>query len=205
MYISNSELFYQKTGRDFLYNIMPINNTSSVIEHGILCFELANRFNHTSIALNSVQERRAAVDVPGGLNLHQYANLYFDARNPMMYLRRKDAEQLCVFAITRNVLDIDGCIVTDRNASTEIVRFSSPTVGIETIEFDKVFSRVWVHNDQFERQNHKAIKCAEVLIPYRIDYSLIIKAFVCENESMQKMKKIGFEKEIIVDRDIFFR
>lgn len=43
------------------------------------------------------QERRDRKQVPGGLRLHQYANLYFHARNPMLYARLTQASTLCVY------------------------------------------------------------------------------------------------------------
>lgn len=64
--------------------IMPMTNMPSVLKHGILSFERAKKIEHESVALEEAQEKRDARQVPGGLMLHQYANLYFHARNPMM-------------------------------------------------------------------------------------------------------------------------
>jgi len=69
-----------------LHNIMPIANIPFVMEHGILSHNLRERLkipNH-SVALEEVQELRARKVVPGGRPLHDYANLYFDAHNPML-------------------------------------------------------------------------------------------------------------------------
>ena len=41
-----------------------------------------------------IQGRRDLVMVPNGRSLHEYANLYFDQRNPMMFKRRN--EDICV-------------------------------------------------------------------------------------------------------------
>ncbi len=206
MNISNAEFYFQKTGRHNLYNIMPIANIPSVIQHGLLCFDLAKRFHHKSVALNDVQERRenVTVDVADNLRLHQYANLYFTPKNPMMYYRKDEAEKLCVLVVLSSVLDIDGCVVTDRNAATDIVRFFSPDEGIDYIDFKKVFAKYWTHDDQLEYENHKAIKCAEVLIPYKIAYSNIVAAIVLNDESKQRIINMGFEKKIKVDPSIFY-
>lgn len=64
--------------------IMPIGNVPSVLEHGILSYELAAKLAHHSVAMPEVQDLRDKKQVPGGLKLHQYANLYFHARNPML-------------------------------------------------------------------------------------------------------------------------
>src|SRR5690606_32670158 len=78
-----------------LHFITPIENVSSILEHGIVCNRLAAKFRHHSIALDVVQQRRAEIRIPGGAPLHAYANLYFHARNPMMYRRQEDHASLC--------------------------------------------------------------------------------------------------------------
>ena len=59
--------------------IMPMENIPSVLKHGILSFERSSKVEHHSVALEEAQEKRDAKNVPGGLLLHQYANLYFHA------------------------------------------------------------------------------------------------------------------------------
>ena len=73
---------------------MPLENIPSVIKVGILSHAKAAKLSHHSVALQRVQDLRDKVKVPGGLMLHQYANLYFHARNPMMYKRKEEAEKI---------------------------------------------------------------------------------------------------------------
>jgi ssDNA thymidine ADP-ribosyltransferase, DarT len=74
-------------------NIALIDNLPSVLEHGILSHAEAKKITHLSVALQAVQDKRDAKRVPGGLPLHEYANVYFHARNPMMSLRRNEAHR----------------------------------------------------------------------------------------------------------------
>lgn len=55
--------------------IMPMENILSVMTHGILSHEQASRLAHASVAMEAIQEKRDKKHVPGGLKLHQYANL----------------------------------------------------------------------------------------------------------------------------------
>src|SRR5687768_12873759 len=71
-----------------LHYITPISNLPSIGRLGILSHEAADRLQAASIAMPEIQDIRATKRVPNGLRLHQYANLYFDARNPMMSARR---------------------------------------------------------------------------------------------------------------------
>lgn len=81
-----------------LHYITPISNVSSIAARGLLSHRRAARHNPDSVALATVQERREAKPVPRGRPLHEYVNLYVNARNPMLYLRSQgdDHEGLCV-------------------------------------------------------------------------------------------------------------
>src|SRR5882757_7005622 len=92
--------------------IMPLENIPSVLKLGILSNEQAAKIEHRSVAMEDVQEKREQKHVPGGLKLHQYANLYFHARNPMLYKRRDAAATLCILRISTKVLHIDGVVIT---------------------------------------------------------------------------------------------
>ena len=83
---------------------MPIANLGSVTAHGILSYDGAAKLEHHSVALQPVQDKRDKKQVPGGLKLHQYANLYFHARNPMLFKRQAEVPNLCVLRVSTKVL-----------------------------------------------------------------------------------------------------
>lgn len=200
-----SDKYYEITCKKFFYNIMPIENINSVIKNGILSYDAANNIDHKSIAMNEVQEIRSKVNIPNGLNLHKYANLYFAYDNPMLYKKKDEAESLCILAISSRVLDIEGCVVSDRNAATALVRFYSPNEGIYEIDFKKVFAKNWIHDNYYEWLRHKAIKCAEVLIPEYIPYEYIEGAYVLNEESKTALIAQKFDKKIHVSASVFYR
>lgn len=57
-----------------------------------------------------IQDRRAVVRVPGGRPLHEYVNLYFHARNPMLYKRLPMHDSLCVLRVSTDVFDLPGAV-----------------------------------------------------------------------------------------------
>ncbi len=200
-----SECFIIKTGKRFLYNISPLRNIPSVIQYGIMCNSEVQRFPHESIALPSVQERRSRVVVTDGMKLHQYANLYFDYHNPMLSRRRDQNNRICILAVDCHVMDLQGCVLTDRNAAAELVRFFDPINGIDTIDFDKIYARYWKHpDDGHEEINHKAIKCAEILIPHHVPYEYITSACVFNDDAKKELLQYGFSKTVQVKPDCFF-
>src|SRR4029077_17823283 len=118
--------------------IMPLKNIPAVLERGILSNERAAELPHDSIAMPEVQELRDPKPIPGGLKLHQYANLYFHARNPMMYSRKERAGELCVLCISLEVLQLAGAAIADRNAAGNWVRFLDPSQW-SLLDFDRIF------------------------------------------------------------------
>ncbi len=84
---------------DELHYITPIDNVVSILSSGILSHQLAAKVHHTSVAMQEVQDIRMNKVVPGGRNLHEYANTYFNARNAMLYLRKDDHAKLCVLLL----------------------------------------------------------------------------------------------------------
>ena len=131
-----------------LHCIMPIGNLASVMQQGILSHEHAAKLKHHSVAMQPVQDRRDKKQVPGGLKLHQYANLYFHARNPMMFKRRGQASDLCVLRVSTLVLTLPGTVISDQNAASDYVRFLAPRQW-QVLDFDAIYAMDWRHpNDQ---------------------------------------------------------
>ena len=85
-------------------------------------------------SLETVQEKRDVKRVPGGLALHEYANVYFHARNPMMSTRRNEAHRLCVLRVSPEILNVPGAVIADQNAASKYVRFLAPDrhAGLES-------------------------------------------------------------------------
>jgi hypothetical protein len=200
-----SDIFRNRTRHKCVYNITAIDNIPSIIENGILCYDAAKKLLHYSIALNAVQERRERVTIPNGLRLHCYANLYFDYNNPMLYKRKDMAEKICVLAVDTSILNNPSCIFSDRNAATDLVKFYPASEGVNQIDFEKVFAQYWNHDDPYEHLNHKAIKCAEILIPQCVSYEYIVGAYVVNNVAEQALLATGFDKRIVINPKVFYR
>jgi hypothetical protein len=97
-----------------LHYITPIANLGSILEHGVLSHRRAQAFNPISVAMQEIQDLRAGRRVPGGLQLHDYANLYICARNPMFFKRLTSRREICVLSLLPTALDLDGVVVTIR-------------------------------------------------------------------------------------------
>lgn len=199
-----SERYYELTKRKYVFNIMPIENIPSVLENGIVCFNKMEQIKHTSIALDTVQERRSKVEIPNGKALHQYANLYFSYRNPMLYKRKDQAEELCILAISASVLDLEGCIVSDRNAAAALARFYPALEGMAYLDFENIHRKYWAVGDLNTQRTLRNIKCAEILVPDFVIPEFIAGAYVVNEKSKLALMDMGFMKEIVVNESVFF-
>jgi hypothetical protein len=187
-----------------LHYIIPIKNIRFVMCYGILSHEQASKLDHDDISLADVQDRRDKIQV-GEYKLHQYSNLYFCARNPMMYKRRNQSDGLCVLQINRRVLNNPEVVLSDRNAASDYAKFYKSPEGLRHIDFDLVFAEYWTDPDQFEERRKKSIKCAEALIPHCVDARYIDGAYVANKTAEINLKNAGFNKPIAINAHIFFR
>jgi hypothetical protein len=185
--------------------IMPMANIALVMKHGILSFERAAKLKHRSVAMQSVQDRRDEKQVPGGLKLHQYANLYFHARNPMLFKRLNEVDSLCVLRISKQVLAIPGAVITDQNAASDYVRFLDPSQW-KLLPLDDIYAEDWRHpDDPIAYWRHKARKCAEVLVPNLVDPKFVTGAYVVDASAAARLVGLGFAPAVTVDGVLFFR
>lgn len=191
---------------DELHYITPIVNVASILSRGILSHQLAAKVPHESVAMQEVQDRRMNKIVPGtGKRLHDYANIYICARNPMLFKRKDTHIELCVLKISTTVLDLGGVVVTDRNAAATIASFRPVATGLAFLDREQVFADDWRHpGDELEYLKHRSIKCAEVLVPNRIPPTYIIGAYVSCMQSRVKLARIVPNLQITIDPHLFF-
>ena len=192
-----------------LHYITLIVNMSSIYKSGIFSHKKAEKISHQSVAMDEIQDRRKKVVVPGGRPLHQYVNLYFHARNPMMFKRKDLHKELCVLQIDKKVLNLSQVVITDGNASSSYVRFYSVAEGLRVLDKELVFAKYWNQEDPIEKFRHTSIKCAEVLVLDKLPKDFIIGAYVSCEESKSKLYDIMEEIEpdfsITVNPDLFFQ
>jgi hypothetical protein len=155
--------------------------------------------------MQEIQERRAKVKVPGGRRLHEYVNLYISARNPMLYLRRGDHESLCVLQISPEVLDLDGVVIADRNASSDYCLFGQAPSALANVDKDLVFARYWTDPNPIQAYIRKSVKCAEVLVPDRVPPEFIRGTYVSCHEGRRRVVALAPDLAITISGHLFFR
>jgi len=189
-----------------LHFITPIRNVQSILRHGILSNERVEKHTHRSVANSNVQKIRDNIRIPNGLNLHQYANLYFDARNPMLYtLMTNGSDDLCILRLDKFLMTSPGVVISDRNAASRYANFWSYSEAMVKLDLDAIYAHYWAnHVDPIELMEHKSIKCAEVLVPQQVEPKYITGAYVPDTHTKELLTELGFDREIIVNANKFF-
>ena len=188
-----------------LHYITPMENQPSIMKHGLLSHARAAKVLHQSVAMTAIQARRAKVVVPGGRPLHQYANLYICARNPMMLVRQAQHRTLCVLRITPQVLDLPGVVVTDSNASSAYVSFRAAPGGLKVVDKGMTFADDWRDSDKIQFWRKQAAKCAEILVPDVVAPHHIVGAYVSCEEARRTLDALGLGIPTTINAKIFFQ
>ena len=124
----------------------------------------------------------------------------------MLFLLRPEHANLCVLIIDREVIKITGVVLTDRNASSHYVRFSKYPDGLRLIDRDVLFAQYWAHpEDPIWEMEHKSIKCAEVLVPDKIDSSYILGAYASCAEGCASFQEKNDKISVKINTYLFFR
>lgn len=180
----------------------PLANLTSIAAHGILSHMLVEQLPHASVAMAEVQDLRSGRTVPGGRPLHEYVNLYFDARNAMMFLRR--ARNLVVVRVAPAVLDLPGVVVTDGNAANGPTRFLPSPAGLVNLDEDRVYAMSWDHSDYWEKQERKRQRQAEVLVPDVVPEEYIVGCYTWHKPEAEQCLQIVPTWEIEVNTRVYF-
>ena len=192
---------------DYLQYITPVDNLPSIQAHGLLSHNRAQRHRNRSVANAEVQERRRAKRVPRGFRLHDYVNLYFNARNTMMYevTCRIPTAELCVVCVATDVLDLRDVVVTDCNAASDYARFRPSPAGLTVLDHAELFAESWQHQDAMKTYRHRSRMCAEVLVPHMVPPNFLLGGYVVSQDVADGLASAGITLPLAMRPYLFFR
>ncbi|MGV1008085.1 MAG: DUF4433 domain-containing protein [Dermatophilaceae bacterium] len=171
---------------------------------GILSHRRAAAVRHASVADEDVQGRRRSKSVPGGRPLHDYVNLYFDARNPMMFRRKGQREELAVLRISPGVLDAPNAVIADGNAASSGTRFMPAPGGLQELDASRVYAEFWTDPDLWTYYEKKRERCAELLVPNVVESTYVIGAYVCAAAAVVQCQRAMAQARVEVKPHVFF-
>ena len=190
-----------------LYYIAHVGNLPSIVERGILSRDIidAEEVRHDSISNGNIVDKRKEIRTPDQKSLWNYANLYFQPRNPMMYRVsiESGAENLAVVSIDQKILHASGVWIADGNAANAMTQFQTPSDGLKTLarQWKIVQSKWW--ND---RDGSKRKIMAECLVPNKIAPEHIDTIYVINKTVQAKVANaVGKNLNLVAHPDLFFQ
>ena len=123
----------------------------------------------------------------------------------MLYKRMGQHLELCVLKVNANVLELPRVVITDANASSDYVRFAAAPEGLEIVDRDLTFADYWTDSDPIQYFRKKSAKCAEVLVPERINPQSIMGVYVSCREAKEIFYGLGTGIDVTINSHMFFR
>ena len=196
-----------------LYYITHVDNIKSILEQGIFSHNKIKNLNikPKSIYDANVISRRENKNLPSGNTLLEYANLYFQPRNPMMYRILHDlgkgnftkgVKSIALLEIKKNILDNSDldCYVSTGNAATDYSEFLDIPKGLKKIDKVVLNDNAWWN----DLSNGKSKIMAEFLIKDKIPSAYISSVYFGHEDVKKKLSDIKPSINLILDKTKFF-
>jgi hypothetical protein len=173
-----------------LYYISHVKNLDSILKMGILSHNkiVEQGLPFERIYNPEVVSRREGIKVPDGRSLWDFANIYFQARNPMLFtvIRNNPLDQIAVIGIDRRILGKDDIYITTGNAAhsqSEIIPISEKKKYLPDIlnQINRVY---WNEVD-----GSKRTIMSECLIPTSISPNYIRSIYFADCDSKKKAEQ----------------
>jgi hypothetical protein len=172
-----------------LFYIAPISNLQGIFEKGILSHNKAHGDGAVLSDISNLQvneRRKRPIDLTGR-SIHDYAPLYINPKNPMLYTLcingKKD--DLVLLNVLPQLLVAETVLFSDGNAASQSTKFYKDIEEFNRLPWDCINDEVWSRH-----ADGKRFRCAEVLVPDRIPPPYILEV-LCPNERvLEKVVKL---------------
>lgn len=189
-----------------LYYITHVDNLASIFKFGILSHQTIENKKMTYVPIYdaSIVSNRKIKMAPNGKTLWQFANLYFQARNPMLYRVIHEKEgKIVVLGVKKQVIQNPGVYLTNGNAASDSTDFYTPEEGLKVIArmWDAIEGEWWNSLDGSKRKI-----MAECLVPEGISPEMIHSIYVPNHKVAEDVRAIGLPGglPVIPEPDMFF-
>ncbi|MCP4611785.1 MAG: DUF4433 domain-containing protein [Planctomycetes bacterium] len=174
-----------------LYYITHIDNIPSILTRGILSHAQveANKVEYVRVYDVGIVQNRKAILAPNGKSLWEFANVYFQPRNPMLYRvkHEKTVDNIAILAVRADILDRPDIFISTGNAASQTTEILPREEGMKRLpEMKKYINKTW----WTEEMGTKRKIMAECLVPDRIPPEMIQSVFVASHTVVEKVKKL---------------
>ena len=98
--------------------------------------------------------------------------------------KKYGVQKLCVLKIKKNILNVQGVVCSDQNATSSHVKFYD---SVDIVKKEKTFVKNWAQG--LERKEYfirRSAICAEVLVPKKVDPQYIEGVFCSSKKTFPK-------------------
>jgi hypothetical protein len=190
-----------------LFYITHVDNIDSILRYGILSHALVEKRNisFTPIYNAQIVSNRRTKMTPNGDSLWNYANLYFQPRNPMLYrvIHEKDKKDIAIVGIRPDILKQQNSFVSTGNAASSPSEILPIKNGIKAIyEMWKIINSEWWN----DTDGSKRKIMAEYLVPSSVPSNLIQEIYVANDTIAKNIRKdISPDVPVIAEPRMFFQ
>ncbi len=195
--------------REFQY-IVHIKNLKEILERGILSHNKVEELGLKPEIISNpqVMELRKNRKVEGDKTLWDYSNVYFKARNPMLWqiINKYGVDNVVILGLKQTVARLEGVKITNGNAA------SSDTEILEKDQLKDVLNSLKeeLSSDWWKAINGSKRKVmAECLVPDKISPIYIKSIYVANYKIKEKVESmvgnLSEEYPIIPDFNLFFQ
>lgn len=177
---------------DGLYYITHVDNLPSILQLGVLSHRqvLDRQIDFTAIYNADIVSNRRLRQTPQQKSLWDYANLYFESRNAMLYKVLfygvdRAIEHTAIVKIRPAVTSLDDVLIADGNAAsagTEITRFNNAQLSRIAQQTDREY---WSAVDGSKRRLQ-----AELLVPDLVPARYIESVYVASRPIRQRVESL---------------
>ncbi len=171
-----------------LYYITHLKNVPSILEYGILSHAEVGRrrLEYVPIYDRAIVSNRQYPTTPDGRSLWEFANLYFQPRNPMLYRVLREnvgrEQDVVVLGIKKAILDRPDVFITTGNAASMMSDILPHDEGMRRLQdiLHEVNIEFWT-----EEWGSKRRIMAEVLVPERVPPEYITTVYVRDHRAKE--------------------
>lgn len=194
-----------------LYYITPIENLQSIFREGILSHAEVRRrgIPLTPIYDASIVESRQRITTPDGKSLWDFANLYFQPRNAMLYrvVSERKARGIVVLALKPQVLDI-ASFVSIGNAASPLSVILPKEEGLKKLQEKETWEFLqrewWAQED-----GSKRMMMSECLVYEKVPPDYIQTIYVADRGDAEKVRMmlgpLAERIPVVPEPPMFFR
>lgn len=169
-----------------LFYMASIENIEGILSKGILSHNIAHedRLAKVDISNQEVNRRRNRNEPVFNRNIHDYAPLYINPKNPMQYVLFKNGmrEKLVLIKVNPNILLEEDVIFSDGNAASHRTNFYNDIDDFNKLNWTCINDIYWVNYSDGKR-----FRCSEVLVYKQIQQYYFLEMFTYEKDLLNQL------------------